>query len=172
VTLLVRGICCLRPGLPGVSEGIRVHALIDRYLEHARIFYFRNADATEVYCSSADWMPRNFRRRVEVMFPILDQSIKRRVIDEILGTMVADNAKSWSLQANGEYLRVSANGSATIRSQARFMESARERAKESDALLTLSARSRTYATMAGPQAALTKFRRKKRKRKHLREDDG
>ena len=89
IDLLVRGICCLRPGVPGVSEHIRVHAIIDRFLEHARIFHFTNGGNDEVYCSSADWMPRNFHRRVEVMFPILDESLKRRVIDEILGTMRA-----------------------------------------------------------------------------------
>ncbi|MEO6599809.1 MAG: polyphosphate kinase 1, partial [Polyangiaceae bacterium] len=98
VDLLVRGICCLRPEVPGVSERIRVHAVIDRYLEHARIFHFSNGGQDEVFCSSADWMPRNFRRRVEVLFPILDESLKKRVMDEVLGTMRSDNTKAWQLR--------------------------------------------------------------------------
>ena len=97
IDLLVRGICCLRPGVPAVSEGIRVHATVDRFLEHSRIFHFKNGGNDEVYCSSADWMPRNFRRRVEVMYPILDESLKRRITDEILGTMRRDGVKALSL---------------------------------------------------------------------------
>src|SRR5690606_7777422 len=77
IDLLVRGICCLRPSVPGVSERIRVHAVIDRFLEHARIFYFENAGESEVFLASADWMPRNFERRVEVMFPILEPRIRQ-----------------------------------------------------------------------------------------------
>src|SRR5262249_5240261 len=81
IDLIIRGICCLRPGLPGVSEGIRVISLVDKYLEHSRITYFQNGDDPEVFLGSADWMPRNFRRRVEIMFPIEDPQLKRRVID-------------------------------------------------------------------------------------------
>ena len=84
IDLLVRGICCLRPGVPGVSENIQVLSVVDRFLEHARIFYFEAGGKQEVYLSSADWMPRNFIRRVEVMFPVEDAGLRDRLVDEIL----------------------------------------------------------------------------------------
>jgi polyphosphate kinase len=167
IDLLVRGICCLRPGIPGVSERIRVHTVIDRFLEHARIFHFKNDGQDEVFCSSADWMPRNFRRRVEVMFPILDEALKRRVMEEVLGSMRSDTAKGWLLGSNAIYQRIQTEGPA-VRSQARFMELARERAKESEGLLGLQSKPLVLAT----PRALDKLRRhvgKKRKRK-ARED--
>ena len=163
IDLLVRGICCLRPGITGVSERIRVHAVIDRFLEHARIFHFKNGGQDEVFCSSADWMPRNFRRRVEVMFPILDEALKKRVMDEVLGNMRTDTAKGWLLGSNAVYQRIVSEAQ-PIRSQARFMELARERAKESEGLLGLQSKPLTLAT----PRALDKLRRravKKRKRK-------
>jgi polyphosphate kinase len=163
IELLVRGICCLRPGVPGVSERIRVTAVIDRFLEHARIFHFRNGGQDEVFCSSADWMPRNFRRRVEVMYPVLDDSLRARMINEVLGTMRADQVKAWALSSAGSYVRKSEPGG--LRSQQRFIELARERARESEALLGLT----TKATLTTPATrALDKLRRrhtKKRKRK-------
>jgi polyphosphate kinase len=166
IELLVRGICCLRPGIPGVSERIRVNAVIDRFLEHARIFHFKNGGQDEVFCSSSDWMPRNFRRRVEVMFPIIDDALRARMIHEILGTMRADRAKTWSLASNGSYTRRSDVGG--LRSQQRFMELARERGRESESLLGLTAKA--VATPAS--RALDKLRRrgsKKRKRKRPEE---
>ncbi|HEY4102883.1 MAG TPA: polyphosphate kinase 1 [Polyangiaceae bacterium] len=166
VDLLVRGICCLRPGMPGVSERIRVHAVIDRFLEHARIFHFKNGGQDEVFCSSADWMPRNFRRRVEVMFPILDETLKKRVIEEILGAMRADNSKGWLLGSNAVYQRIQSDAS-TVRSQARFMELARERAKESDAILGLQTKPLTLAT----PRALDKLRRRVKKRKRKQREE-
>ncbi|HET7541042.1 MAG TPA: polyphosphate kinase 1 [Polyangiaceae bacterium] len=166
IDLLIRGICCLRPGLPLVSENIRVHAVIDRYLEHARIFQFKNGGQDEVFCSSADWMPRNFRRRVEVMFPILDESLKKRVIEEVLGTMRADNVKGWLLGADGVYQRIEGEGS-TVRSQARFMDLARERARESEAILGLQSKG---PTLAVPRA-LDKLRRRGKKRKRKARPD-
>ncbi|HEX9619333.1 MAG TPA: polyphosphate kinase 1 [Polyangiaceae bacterium] len=167
--LLVRGICCLRPGVPGVSDDIRVHAIIDRFLEHARIFHFVNGGDDEVYCSSADWMPRNFRRRVEVMYPITDATLKRRVIDEILGTMRADNAKAWTLEATGGYRRTRPD-SAPTRSQQRFMELARERAREAEPLLGLAPKPLT--ALSSPRTTLEKLRRRKRKKpKRRRRDD-
>ena len=84
VDLLVRGICCLRPGVPGVSENIRVTSIVGRFLEHSRIFYFRNGGEEEIYLGSADLMPRNLNRRVEVLFPVEDEELMRRVRDEIL----------------------------------------------------------------------------------------
>jgi polyphosphate kinase len=168
IDLLVRGICCLRPEVPGVSERIRVHAVIDRFLEHARIFHFKNGGQDEVFCSSADWMPRNFRRRVEVMFPILDETLKKRVMEEVLGTMRLDNTKGWLLRPAGVYQRIETEGSA-FRSQSRFMELARERARESEALLGLQSKPLTLAT----PRALDKLRRragKKRKNRKAREE--
>ncbi|HVR18446.1 MAG TPA: polyphosphate kinase 1, partial [Polyangiaceae bacterium] len=161
IDLMVRGICCLRPSVPGVSEGIRVHALVDRFLEHARIFHFKNGGNDEVYCSSADWMPRNFRRRVEVMYPILDDSLKRRLMDEILGSMRRDTCKAWSLRSDGSYARVvPKEGEEPMRSQQRFMELARERARENEAILGLSSKS-----LPGPVRALDKLRRRAKKKK-------
>jgi len=166
IDLLVRGICCLRPELPGVSERIRVHAVIDRFLEHARIFHFKNGGQDEVFCSSADWMPRNFRRRVEVLFPILDEVLKKRVMEEVLGTMRSDNTKGWLLRPNAVYQRIETEpGSVGVRSQSRFMELARERARESEALLGLQSKQLSLSTTP---RALDKLRRragKKRKRK-------
>ena len=162
IELLVRGICCLRPGVAGVSERIRVRAVIDRFLEHARIFHFANGGADEVYCSSADWMPRNFRRRVEVMYPVTDEALKMRMIQEILFTMREDGVKTWVLRSSGAYERPS-DGGAT-RSQQRFIELARERARENEAILGLA-----KAVVAPAARALDKLRRrggKKRKRRH------
>lgn len=165
IDLLVRGICCLRPEVPGVSDRIRVHAVIDRFLEHARIFHFKNGGQDEVFCSSADWMPRNFRRRVEVLFPILDEVLKKRVIEEILNTMRADNCKGWLLRPNAEYQRIENDGNA-LRSQSRFMELARERAKESEALLGLQSKQLAL----GAPRALDKLRRGPKKKRHKRKN--
>jgi polyphosphate kinase len=130
VDLIVRGICCLRPGVPGTSENIRVTSIVDRFLEHARIFYFDNGGKREVYLSSADWMPRNFQRRVEVMFPVDDEDLRDRVVDEILAITLDDNVKARRLLADGTYVRVRPDGEALpLRSQYRFMELAREKAQ-------------------------------------------
>jgi polyphosphate kinase len=132
ISLIVRGICCLRPGVPGVSENIQVRAIIDRYLEHGRIFHFANAGKDEVYISSADWMPRNFHRRVEAMVPIDDPLIRSRLID-ILGIQWSDNVKSWVLESNGTYSRTQIKPNATpMRSQQRFMELTRDKVKVAD----------------------------------------
>jgi polyphosphate kinase len=105
IDLIIRGSCCLRPGLPGVSENIRVISIVDRYLEHSRIFYFENAGDSEIFLASADWMPRNFFRRIELMFPVLDPTSKERIIDEILRTTLADTVKARVLQPSGKYVR-------------------------------------------------------------------
>ncbi|MCC6217086.1 MAG: polyphosphate kinase 1 [Polyangiaceae bacterium] len=169
IDLLVRGICCLRPGISGVSERIRVHAVIDRFLEHSRIYHFVNGGAPEVFCASADWMPRNFRRRVEVMFPILDERIRERVTEEILGTMRRDDAKGWVLRQDGTYARVAERGS--LRSQQRFMELARQSARERDEA-PFSMGSRQLAPIRTPLEAMEKLRPKeRRKRKRARDDD-
>jgi polyphosphate kinase len=132
IDLLVRGICCLRPGIPGMSENIRVLSVVDRYLEHARIFHFHAGGRREVYLSSADWMPRNFVRRVEVMFPIDDESLRNRLIDEILAISREDNVKARMLLPDGTYRRVHPeNGDPPRRSQQRFIELARQAAAAS-----------------------------------------
>jgi polyphosphate kinase len=141
ITLLVRGICCLRPDMPGVSERIQVRALVDRFLEHSRVACFKNGGQDEVFISSADWMPRNFHRRVEVMVPILDPDIKARLMTEVLSISLADNVKSWMLQADGRYARVTPpTGEAALRAQGRFIELARERVKAAEAHIRSSPR--------------------------------
>jgi polyphosphate kinase len=124
VDLLVRGICCLRPGLPGISDRIRVISVVGRFLEHARVFVFGAGERTECYLSSADWMPRNFHRRVEVMFPVEDPVLRARLLDEVLGPQLADGAKARLLGADGRYTRPQVQGSA-LDSQAALMEMAR-----------------------------------------------
>jgi polyphosphate kinase len=134
IKLAVRGICCLRPGIPGLSDRIQVRAIIDRFLEHKRLFRFANGGNEEVYMSSADWMPRNFHRRVEVLIPIFDPEIRTRVND-MLNTVLSDTAKMWELSSDGGYHRISApSGGSPVRSQHRFIELARERVKLSDPL--------------------------------------
>jgi polyphosphate kinase len=141
ITLLVRGICGLRPNVPGVSERIQVRALVDRFLEHSRIACFKNGGQDEIFISSADWMPRNFHRRVEVMIPILDPDIKSRLMNEILAVSQSDNVKSWILRSDGSYARVvQAPGETPIRAQTRFIELARERVKEGEAHIRSSGR--------------------------------
>ncbi|MBN2505114.1 MAG: polyphosphate kinase 1 [Verrucomicrobia bacterium] len=103
IDLIVRGICCLRPGLPGISRNITVRSIVDRFLEHSRIVYFENACQPEVYVGSADWMPRNFFRRVEVVWPIEDGKLRERVIKEILALTLADNVKARHLNPSGAY---------------------------------------------------------------------
>jgi polyphosphate kinase len=132
ITLLVRGICCLRPGIPGISDRIRVLAVVDRFLEHTRSFWFSNGGDDDVYISSADWMPRNFHRRVELLVPVLDPELRKRITQEILGTMIADNSKAWTLNPDGRYSRVEP-GEPVLRSQQRFVELTYKRVKEADA---------------------------------------
>jgi polyphosphate kinase len=120
--LLVRGICCLRPGVPGVSENIRVTSILGRFLEHSRIYYFRNSGNEEIYLGSADFMPRNLNRRVEVLFPLEGERQIRRVKDQILSTYLADNMKSRHMHSDGSYTRVSpGEGQREISAQAWFL---------------------------------------------------
>jgi len=103
VDLIVRGVCALRPGVPGLSENISVRSVIGRFLEHTRIFYFRNDLNHDVYCASADWMDRNFFRRIEVCFPLLDKKLKKRVIEEGLKVYLQDNSQAWEMNGEGRY---------------------------------------------------------------------
>jgi polyphosphate kinase len=122
VLLNIRGVCCLRPGLPQFTENVEVRSIIDRYLEHARLFYFQNGGHEEVYMSSADWMHRNLERRVETIFPITDETQRRRLIG-ILKTYFEDNVKARRLLADGTYEKVPQQGP-RVRAQERFYREA------------------------------------------------
>jgi polyphosphate kinase len=106
IDLQVRGICCLRPGVPGLSETITVTSIVGRYLEHARIFYFRNGGDEEVLLGSADLMPRNLDRRVEVLFPVISPQLRQAVIDNALKVHLRDNKQATRLRADGSYERL------------------------------------------------------------------
>lgn len=110
IDLIIRGACALRPGIPGLSENIRVRSIVGRFLEHTRIYYFRNNLSHRVYLASADWMNRNLFRRVEVAFPVLDRTLKRRVIDEGLLPYLKDNVNAWELRSDGAYVRRKSGG--------------------------------------------------------------
>ena len=105
IDLIVRGVCALKPGVPGLAENIKVRSIVGRFLEHHRVFYFRNDENHDVYLSSADWMDRNFFRRIEIGFPILDKKLKQRVIREGLNAYLADTALAWEMNADGAYTR-------------------------------------------------------------------
>jgi polyphosphate kinase len=105
IQLLVRGICCLRPGVPGVSDNIEVSSVVGRFLEHGRIYYFSNGGEEEVYIGSADLMPRNIDHRVEVVVPILDPALVRHLCEDVLAVYLADNVKARHMQSNGTYTR-------------------------------------------------------------------
>ena len=122
ILLNVRGICSLRPGMKGISETIEVCSLVDRYLEHARVYYFNNGGHEEVYLSSADWMGRNLDRRLEIMFPLRAAHVKRRVI-QMLKLYMSDNAQTWLLNAKGHYHRVERKGK-RVRAQEKLYQQA------------------------------------------------
>lgn len=129
IDLLVRGVCCLRPDVPGFSDNIRVVSIVDRFLEHSRIFYFESDGKRDVYVSSADWMNRNFQRRVEVMFPVEDPKLRARIVEEILQISLCDNLRVRKLRKDGSYERVQPMPQEqTLRSQARFVELAKAQA--------------------------------------------
>jgi polyphosphate kinase len=123
IDLIIRGICCLRPGIAGVSDNIRVRSIIGRFLEHTRVFYFHNGGDYEIFCSSADWMDRNFFRRVEACFPIKEERLRERLRKEALDLYLSDNSQAWVLQSNGEYKRLRPAGNQKARSaQAALLE--------------------------------------------------
>jgi polyphosphate kinase len=105
IDLIIRGICCLRPGVPGISDNIRVRSIVGRFLEHSRVYYFYANGDEKVFCSSADWMDRNFFQRVEISFPIANKEIKRRLITD-LDIYLSDNTHAWELQSDGSYMRL------------------------------------------------------------------
>jgi polyphosphate kinase len=118
IDLIVRGVCCLRPGVPGVSDRIKVRSIVGRFLEHSRVYYFENAGTREVYCGSADWMDRNLFRRIEVAFPVATPELQARVTDD-LQLYLADDCQSWTLSADGSYARTATHGH--ISAQAKFL---------------------------------------------------
>jgi polyphosphate kinase len=127
IDLIVRGICCLRPGVPGLSDHIRVLSIVDKFLEHSRIFYFQNDRDPELFLSSADWMPRNFRRRVEIMFPVEDARLRDRLVNGILAVTLMDNVKARQMKSDGTYTRVVPQpGEPVVRSQVEFQNMTRE----------------------------------------------
>ncbi|OGI40252.1 MAG: RNA degradosome polyphosphate kinase [Candidatus Muproteobacteria bacterium RBG_16_62_13] len=121
IDLIVRGICCLRPGVPGLSENIRVRSIIGRFLEHTRVYWFHNNGDEEVFCASADWMERNFFRRVEVAFPIADKTLRNRVIRESLRQYLADNTQAWELLPDGVYRRIAAGSAEPVNAQSTLL---------------------------------------------------
>jgi polyphosphate kinase len=120
VDLIVRGICCLRPGLPGVSENITVRSIVGRFLEHSRVYYFENGGRREIYCASADWMDRNLYRRIEVAFPVETADLQQRVAED-LALYLADDTQAWTLASDGAYVRAGGDQGGTVSAQARLL---------------------------------------------------
>ncbi len=125
IDLIVRGICCLKVGIPGVSENIRVRSIVGNFLEHSRIFYFENDEHYEIYCSSADWMPRNLERRVEILFPVEKEELKEELL-HILQNQLKDTVKAHLLTAEGSYRKVDKRGKEIFNSQEAFCREAKE----------------------------------------------
>jgi len=128
IELVVRGICCLKAGVPGLSENISVHSIVGNFLEHARIFYFENNGSPEVYMGSADWMPRNLDKRVEIMFPVEAPELKEQVI-HILRVQLEDNVKAHVLQPDGSYEKIDKRGKVLVAAQEQFCREADEAAR-------------------------------------------
>jgi polyphosphate kinase len=130
IELIVRGICVLKPGVPGLSENIRVISIVERYLEHSRIYYFQNGEHPSVYLSSADWMPRNFHTRLEIAFPIYDGELKKYVRDVILENFLKDNQKARQLMPDGQWVQLQPKpGEIPLRAQEVFEELAKQNYK-------------------------------------------
>ena len=128
IDLIIRGICCLRPGIPGVSENIRVLSIVGRFLEHSRIFYFANNGHPVIYLGSADWMPRNLYRRVEISFPIESPVLRKDILCDILPAYLNDRVKARELQPDGSYIRLKPKpGEEHSQAQLYFREQARKR---------------------------------------------
>ena len=121
IDLMIRGVCAVRPGIPGVSDNIRVLSVVGRFLEHSRAYWFENDGSPELYLSSADWMERNFFRRVEIAFPVLHTEHRKRIFED-LETLLSDNTNAWELQADGTYARLSFNQSSAVDAQALLLE--------------------------------------------------
>jgi polyphosphate kinase len=129
IDLIVRGVCCLVPGIPGISERIKVHSIIGRFLEHSRVYYFENAGAREVYCGSADWMDRNLFRRIEIAFPVAAPELQSRIADD-LKLYLADDTQAWILNSSGQYTH--AEGADHVCAQMRLLSLYDERVALTD----------------------------------------
>jgi polyphosphate kinase len=162
IDLLIRGICCLRPGLPGISDNIRVFSVVDRFLEHSRILVFGEGSKEQVFLSSADWMPRNFERRVEVMFPVEAEDLRRRIVEEIIPAYLSDNRRMRVLRPDGTYERVGSENLAPHRSQSELLALAANRSDgaAADALPSFDAMAESAA---GNGSAFRSDKRKKKK---------
>ncbi len=152
IQLIVRGICCLRPGVAYVSENIRVTSIVGRFLEHSRIYYFENGGDAKIYLASADWMPRNLDRRVEVAFPVEDESVRAEVLD-IIRVTLADTVKARVMQSDGTYKRVDKRGKEPVHSQMLFYDMAynknkAEAEKERDIFIPMTAPNPTSASVS------------------------
>ncbi len=159
IDLIVRGICCLRPGLKKVSQNITVRSIVDRFLEHSRIFYFENACQPQVFISSADWMPRNFFRRIELAIPVEDGVLRERLINEVLAISLGDTCKARLLQADGSYQRAApAGGGKSRRSQVQFMAVAQ--AEENAPLKPADGKTRYPLVQIAPSPFATPKRKK------------
>ena len=130
IELIIRGICCLKVGIPGVSENISVRSIVGNFLEHSRIFYFENDGTPEIYCGSADWMPRNLERRVEILFPVEKPELKDKIM-HILDGELRDTVKAHILKADGTYDKVDKRGKVIYNSQMEFAQEAKEAVKKS-----------------------------------------
>jgi polyphosphate kinase len=122
IDLIVRGVCCLRPGVQGVSDSIRVRSVIGRFLEHTRAWWFQNDAKEEVWLASADWMERNFFRRVEIGFPVLDAALRARVVKEGLEFYLSDNTQAWELQPDDTYIKVTPGENAPVSAQGSLLQ--------------------------------------------------
>jgi len=159
IDLIVRGICCLRPGVKGLSENVTVRSIVDRFLEHSRIYYFENACQPQLFVSSADWMQRNFFRRIEVAFPVEDGILRERLIGEILSISLGDNTKARNLQEDGSHVRViPKRGEKARRSQFEFIALAS--ADESSRRKRTSGKARFPQVKLAPSPFATEKRRR------------
>jgi polyphosphate kinase len=149
IRLLVRGVCCLRPGVPRVSENITVRSIVGRFLEHSRVYRFENAGKPEIYLASADWTARNFFHRVEVCVPVEDPELVKRV-DQIIATYWQDNAKAREQRSEPTYVRKGVKGE-QVDAQAFFREQARQRKKPNVNVRSLVIKSKTKNGKSAPR---------------------
>ena len=131
IELIIRGICCLRAGVKGLSENISVRSIVGTFLEHSRIFYFENGGEYEIYMGSADWMPRNLDKRVEILFPVEDDDLKEEIC-HILNMQLSDTIKAHIMQPDGTYAKVDRRGKTALNSQMYFCEEAIKNAPATD----------------------------------------
>ena len=148
IELIVRGICSLRVGIPGVSENITVRSIVGYFLEHSRIFYFENGGRSELYASSADWMPRNLDRRIEIMFPLEDEDIRQKAM-HILTTELEDTEQAQVMNKDGTYERVDRRGKDIVNSQLQF---GREAAKTAETTREAKTNTRVFTPEKPPEA--------------------